>query len=251
MSKIGNNPGYVNYDSTIKSLDAQGKANLTEAGVHADAALDNVEGAAANAGGFFVNVVAGIADAGAAIGHGIAGAGAAIAGGVGHVVEVAGDLVGGGFQRLGGLLVGAGNGMREAAGLGGTQYNLQSIEGDAFAQTWSDDMLNASGEQFQQSAASLEGSLAHVGGAAVNGVLVAGNLLSAAGNTLAAAKDLGDAAVIEVAEKAVAAAEVAVQAAQDGVDTAGELMQGAGQALISAGNAVNSAHGNDTRVQEQ
>ncbi len=69
MSRIGNNnPGHVNFQDTVNNLDAQGKANLAEAGVHADAAVDNVEEAAANAGGFFVNVAGGIADAGRPIG---------------------------------------------------------------------------------------------------------------------------------------------------------------------------------------
>lgn len=245
---VGKNPGYVNYQNTIQNLDNAGKANLQSAGEHADAAIQNTGEAAANAGGFLVNVFSGIADAGRAVGHGIAGIGTAIAGGVGHVMEATGDLIGSGFQRLGAGLVGAGNGMREVAGLGGQQYNLQTIEGDKFAQTWSDSMLNASAEQFEASGNSLMNSLAHVGGAGVNAGLVAGNLVLAAGNTLAAAKDLGDAAVIEVAEKAVQAAEVAVQAAQDGTDLAGELVQNAGKALITAGNSVNSAHGNDTAV---
>ena len=245
---IGKNPGHVNYQSTIQNLDAQGKANLQSAGVHAEAAVQHTGEAAANAGGFFVNVFEGIADAGRAVGHGIAGVGTAIAGGVGYVVQQTGDLIGAGFQKIGAGLIHAGNGMRDAAGLGGQQINLQVVEGDQFAQSWSESMLNASGEQFRQSGAALQGTLAHVGGAGVNAVAVAGNLALAAGNTLAAAKDLGDAAVIEVAEKAVQAAEVAVQAAQDGTDLAGELVQNAGKALITAGNSVNSAHGNDTAV---
>lgn len=249
MSRVGNNPGYVNFQETVNNLDAQGKANLASAGAHGQEALNNVGEAAANAGGFWVNVFSSIADAGRSVGHAAAGVGSAIAGGVGFVVERTGDLIGAGFQRLGAGLVGAGNEMRDVAGLGGTQYTLSTIEGDKFAQSWSNTMLNASGEQFALSARSLEGSLVHAAGAGVNAVRVATNLAEAAGHTLAAAKDLGDAAVIEVAEKAVLAAQAAVRAAQDGVDTAGALMQGAGKALITAGNAVNTARGNDTAVQ--
>lgn len=256
-------------DRIDDQLDAQGHheasqaiENIDDVSRAMDRTADHFVRATGHALGAGANLALSSAYAAQGTAH-VGAAGALAAGAVAaEATEESADFFGRATQWLGKLFIGAGNGAREAADIGGAQLTTVDVAGDAFAPMWSDALRDASGKQMELAGKSVLASLAHLGGAVANGVLgtvelskAAANTLVAARETLAVAKDLADAGVIEIAERAVELAglatkvvDKAVEYGEEGVDAAGRALQSAGKALVAAGNAVNTARGTDTAV---
>jgi hypothetical protein len=166
-----------------KEIGKAGKA-IGEAGTHVGKAGVETLGAA-------VNVGEATFEAGKATGNTAKGIGAAIAGAVGAVGEVISDAVGGALQWMGKGLIGAGNGAREVAGLGGPQITTYTILGDPKAELFSERMFKLSDEAFSVAGKQWLSSLTHIAGAGVNIAKAAGHVVMAAEKTLEAAVRMG------------------------------------------------------------
>lgn len=240
--------------SGARDLVKDAKKDVAEAGDHANKAVGNLAGAAANAVYATGALLEGTADVFGAAGHaGAAGAYAAV-GSMGWVAEgisSAGRFV---AKNLAHAFASMANLMTNVL-KDGKFTTVRELAGDPNAVRFSDKMFGKAAAELNKSADLMNAawnsyveSIDHMAGAGANLVYAAGHTAAVAGHLSKAAVELGAAGVKDLAELGLRAAAVAVEYAEKGVIGARDATILAAKISAATANALAIAGQGEVKV---